>query len=486
MLEEPRIIDGRYEIIEKLGEGAFGPTYLVRNTLFDTRAVLKLRRHADPDLASRLRREVVAFGKIDHPNVARVTDTGMTADGTPYLVMQYVAGSGLDTLLRRGALRLQDAVHATTALASGLQALHERGLVHRDVKPSNIIIPGEGVPRFERATLIDFGVFGELASSGRGQQLTQAGEVFGTPAYMSPEQVRGQQQSVAADVYSLGLVLYEMLVPDRPLFPGTGLEILVARVSGDITIANDLPLIPAVKDLIEGMLRAEPDRRLTLAQVQAVLRDLERTDQAPGPSAPRRPASPNVWRPDPHVSSPRDNLVTLAVAGGGLAIIAIIAGRSAVGTVVPRGALAVVSGLAIAGAGYLVARLTRALAAARRPAIENEATEVMLGTQSREALTATLAIQVDHLVQRCRAMGEAYWGQTVALMLKEYEDARDAKDRREALMNVATLIEKVTAKLSPWYVRHDKALAATLTAVGILGGLWKIAFDIVNLSRAKP
>jgi hypothetical protein len=111
---------------------------------------------------------------------------------------------------------------------------------------------------------------------------------------------------------------------------------------------------------------------------------------------------------------------------------------------------------------------------------------VLFGAQSRASLTATLAVQVDQLVDRCRAMGEAYWGQTVALMLKEYEEAREAKDRREALMNVATLLEKVTSRLSPWYVRHEKLLAAISTVVGILGGGWKIVAEVIHLTQAAP
>jgi hypothetical protein len=111
---------------------------------------------------------------------------------------------------------------------------------------------------------------------------------------------------------------------------------------------------------------------------------------------------------------------------------------------------------------------------------------VLFGAQSRAALTATLAVQVDQLVVRCRAMGEAYWGQTVALMLKEYEEAREAKDRREALMNVATLLEKVTGRLSPWYVRYEKLLAVTATIVGILGGGWKIVSEVIHLAQSGP
>ena len=385
--------------------------------------------------------------------------------------------------MRAGRVGHQDALAITVAVGSALQALHRQGVIHRDIKPSNIIIPGTGDPEYERATLIDFGVFGELAQSHLERGMTRAGEVFGTPAYMSPEQAKGERQSVAADVYSLGRVLYEMLLPDRPLFPGSGLQVLVARIAGDVTIGEDVPLPPALRMLIMGMLRIDPKQRLGLDQVLAELRaphvPLRVPSQAaPGPGTVSASVPPMEVRPVAR-AHPQPALF-FGTAALVCVIIAVIAGRSGGGAALARTALGVVSGLAIAGTGVAFARLTRALAAARRPAIEGEATKVMLGTQSREALTKTLAVQVDQLVQRCREMGEAYWGHTVALMLKEYEDARDSKDRREALMNVATLLEKVTSRLSPWYVRHDKALSAGLTVVGILGGVWKIASDIIG------
>jgi hypothetical protein len=141
------------------------------------------------------------------------------------------------------------------------------------------------------------------------------------------------------------------------------------------------------------------------------------------------------------------------------------------------------AGIAIVTGGVGLALLVRQIAATRRPALQVQAGQVLFGAQSRASLTVTLALQVDQLVERCREMGEAYWGQTVALMLKEYEEAKEGKDRREALMNVATLLEKVTARLSPWYVRYEKLLAVLSTSVGILGGGWKIVSEVVAMTK---
>jgi hypothetical protein len=233
-----------------------------------------------------------------------------------------------------------------------------------------------------------------------------------------------------------------------------------------------------VAALINSMLRLEPDQRASLEEVLATLRDML------GQRAIDQPDPVRAWSFE---GSRAMRGLPLLIAISTVVVVSAIffATRSVWSATLTRLTLAVISGMAIAGAGIAVAYFTRRIAASRRPELQDEAVKVVLGAQSREALTRTLAIQVDHLVERCRAMGEEYWGQTVALMLKEYEDAREAKDRREALMNVVTLLEKVTARLSPWWVRHDKALAAGLTLVGIGGGLWKIASDIISLSAGN-
>jgi hypothetical protein len=295
---------------------------------------------------------------------------------------------------------------------------------------------------------------------------------------MSPEQLRGDYQSVAADVYGLGMVLFEMLLPEYTPSDRAVFEVVLGRSARDMVVPSQARIPAPVAALINSMLRLEPDQRASLEEVLATLRDML------GQRAIDQPDPVRAWSFE-RSRAMRGLPLLIAISTVVVVSAIFLVTRSVWSATLTRLTLAVVSGMAIAGAGIAVAYFTRRIAASRRPELQDEAVKVVLGAQSREALTRTLAIQVDHLVERCRAMGEEYWGQTVALMLKEYEDAREAKDRREALMNVVTLLEKVTARLSPWWVRHDKALAAGLTLVGIGGGLWKIASDIISLSAGN-
>jgi hypothetical protein len=457
--------------------------------------VLKLGPKADAAAGLRFLREATAVGVIRHPNLASVVGSSATPEGAPYLVMEHVPGPNLSQILEDGPLARADALAVALGIADALQALHARQVLHRDVKPGNIVVPEEaGAFQFKRAALVDFGVFGELVRRQSGAHTTQAGQIFGTPVYMSPEQLSGSAQSAATDVYGLGLVLFEMLTGTRPYGGGNTSEQVFRRLASEVEIKAEEPLTPGLRELLRGMLRRNPTERPHLLQVLSRLRREAGVARptldppplpAPAPKPGEEPQPVPTIVPLPSAAARPQRiwigLLALAVILGVVALVLPSQAQGAAGT--SRTTLiGILAGLATVAGGVGLAVLIRYLANARRPALQVQAGQVLFGAQSRASLTATLAMQVDQLVERCRAMGEAYWGQTVALMLKEYQEARESKDRREALMNVAALLEKVTARLSPWYIRYEKGLVAVSTLVGILGGGWKIVSEVAGLA----
>jgi predicted Ser/Thr protein kinase len=212
-MAQPKILNERYEIETTLGEGGMARVYRGTDGVLSRPVAIKVLadRYANDDtFVTRFRREAQAAAALNHPNVVSVFDTG--DDGQAhYIVMEYVPGQTLaDVLKREGPLDPDRAARIAEDVATALQAAHERGLVHRDVKPGNVMIDPEG-----RTKVMDFGI----ARAAANDTLTQTGAVLGTAAYLSPEQARGDPVDARSDIYSLGAVLYEMLT-GRPPFTG--------------------------------------------------------------------------------------------------------------------------------------------------------------------------------------------------------------------------------------------------------------------------
>jgi eukaryotic-like serine/threonine-protein kinase len=196
---------GRYELVRPLGHGAMATVDLVHDVELDRPVALKRLAEnlaRDENLRRRFLREARLAAKLSHPNVVRVFDVG-EADGRPFIAMEYVEGETLaDLLARRGTLPPAEVARLGVQACSGLAAAHAAGLVHRDVKPQNLLLGADGVLK-----LGDFGI----AVGHEGTKLTLAGTVLGTPGYLAPEQARGEQVTAAADIYAMGAVLYELL-----------------------------------------------------------------------------------------------------------------------------------------------------------------------------------------------------------------------------------------------------------------------------------
>jgi serine/threonine protein kinase len=226
-----RVIDERYHLLEKIGEGGMGRVYLAEHLRTQRRCAIKVISRAlthDPEAVGRFGREATNASRISHPNVAAVYDFGETDDGLLYLALEYVEGAPLSQLLEReGILSPARATEITRQVAEGLSAAHELGIVHRDLKPSNIIIACTRKGS-DLAKVVDFGI--AKATGEEQQQLTRTGFVIGTPEYMSPEQLIGDPVDPRSDIYSLGCILYEMLVGEHA-FGGAAAQVITRRLT---------------------------------------------------------------------------------------------------------------------------------------------------------------------------------------------------------------------------------------------------------------
>jgi serine/threonine protein kinase len=327
-------LSGRYEIGDRLGSGGMSNVYRATDRILErTVAVKVLAEHLSDDerFVARFRREALAVAKLIHPNIVQVYDTGVD-EGRHYIVMEYVEGrSGAQILQKHGPLDAETAAEIGIQACAGLDYAHRRSIIHRDVKPGNLMVVGGPVGGGEMTVkLTDFGIARAVEQT----RITQVGSVVGTAAYLSPEQVRGEEATPATDVYALGVVLYQFLTGRLP-YEGSTLAELAVRQQ------NESPLPPStyndeVPETLGGaVLRAlegDPSRRYASASELAgglrlgllgedvtlpmaegstptrvlggetATRRLERTAKAEHRPPPRRPA-PRASRP---VAQPAD------------------------------------------------------------------------------------------------------------------------------------------------------------------------------------
>ncbi len=257
---------GRYTIVERLGQGASGCVYKAMHHELQSEFALKVLfgdLGADETIVARFKREAQTASKLRSPNVVSVVDFGTTPEGLTYLVMEYAHGKTLQRVIKADAplnpLRAARIVHQ---VASGLASAHQMGFIHRDVKPANIILTME--QGRELAKVLDFGIVRHEDEGEEATKLTQAGLVIGTPAYMSPEQAKSAKVTAAADIYSLGVVLFEMLAGRKPFIASTVPELMVKH-----THHEPPPLQPAsgLEELAMWMLRKNPEDRPETAVV---------------------------------------------------------------------------------------------------------------------------------------------------------------------------------------------------------------------------
>jgi len=219
-------LGGRYRMGALLATGGMGEVWAAHDLLLDRPVAVKVLGGAladDGRAAERLRREARAAGRLEHPSIARVLDLG-EHDGRPYLVMELLEGESLAARIdRAGPMPPAEAARVVAAVAEALEAAHQAGVVHRDVKPGNVFLTSTGAVK-----VLDFGI-----ASAAGDAALTTGDLLGTAAYLAPERVLGHRATPAADIYALGVVLYELLAGHRPFDGGSEVELAMAHVNAD-------------------------------------------------------------------------------------------------------------------------------------------------------------------------------------------------------------------------------------------------------------
>jgi len=252
---------GQYQIVEEIGRGGMAIVYRAYQTSLQRYVAIKVlppQFTFDTTFVQRFLQEARAAARLEHPHIVTIHDVGQQGD-LYYIVMQELKGEPLNRLIQReGPLPLERVVRIVAQVASALDYAHAQGFVHRDIKPSNIIVGPD-----DHATLTDFGI----AKAAEGTTLTKTGMLIGTPAYMSPEQVRGRRVDHRADIYALGVVCYEMLTGQVP-FGGETPAVLHAHVYEPLPPLRsrrpDLP--PALEKVLEKALAKEPEARYDSAR----------------------------------------------------------------------------------------------------------------------------------------------------------------------------------------------------------------------------
>ena len=268
-LQTGHLLGGRYEILQLLGRGGMGAVYRARDREVEREVALKVIR---PDLAGhlnitrRFKQELILARQITHKNVIRIFDLG-EAEGTKFISMEYIDGRDLaSTQAERGKLPPEEAAAIIEQVCRGLDAAHTEGVIHRDLKPQNIMVDKHG-----RVAVMDFG----LARSSEMSALTQVGQLLGTPKYMSPEQAKGEEVDSRSDLFSLGLIFYELLTGKSPYEAPTSFGTLLKRTQEHarppIELDHSIPKF--MNDIVVKCLEIDPQRRY--ASAQEILRDLE-------------------------------------------------------------------------------------------------------------------------------------------------------------------------------------------------------------------
>jgi tRNA A-37 threonylcarbamoyl transferase component Bud32 len=265
------ILGERYRVQSVLGRGAMGVVYLVEHVHIRKRFALKVldrtRAASTPDAFARFEREANAAGTISNQHVAHASDFGRLGDGSYFLVLEFVNGKTLRAALKRGALKPRRALAIARGVVSAVEAAHAMGIIHRDLKPENImLLDRDGVPDFVK--VLDFGIAGlqgnAAAKHNAPKALTRTGVMMGTPLYMSPEQVVGERVDTRADLYAIGVILFEMLTGKCP-FSGDAASVVRQHVVQPAPPVPPATAGESVSAIVRRLLEKSPDARFASA-----------------------------------------------------------------------------------------------------------------------------------------------------------------------------------------------------------------------------
>jgi serine/threonine-protein kinase len=290
------VLRGKYRIEEKVGEGGMAAVYRASHLHFNEELAIKVVSNAlsgNQDFLDRFKREAVITRKLRHPNAVRLDDFDITEDGRPFIAMEYVRGKSLRAVLQdEGNLPIPRAFNIARQVALALGAAHQLGIVHRDIKPDNVLlVPQSGGT--DLVKVLDFGiakVTGEPLQSGPGYKPTSTGMVLGTPHYLSPEQARGkksEQIDGRSDLYSLGVMLYEMVSGELPFKSDTAIEMLLHHIQTQPVpthvLKPEMQIPETVSALIMKALEKDPARRFPTGEQMAQALSEYSATAGPGP-----------------------------------------------------------------------------------------------------------------------------------------------------------------------------------------------------------
>lgn len=271
---------GKYQILEELGRGGMGVVYKAYDPTLERQVAIKvLAPHLvwEKDFVARFLREARAAAKLNHPNIVTIYEVGQEGQ-LYYFVMAYVPGRSLaEIIAQRGSLPLAEALAIAEQVAAALDCAHEQGLIHRDIKPSNVLVDEKG-----RAVLTDFGI----VRATQGPRLTGSGVTLGTPEYMSPEQARGEDATAACDIYSLGIVIYEMLSGDVPFRATTPVAVLLKQATeSPPSLRSRNPEVPEAVErvLFQALDKVAARRPATCTALVTALREAARAARPVAP-----------------------------------------------------------------------------------------------------------------------------------------------------------------------------------------------------------
>ncbi len=277
---------GTYTVTQKLGEGAMGDVYLAEQRKTGQRLAIKLlndRALQDAETVARFHREARVISMLTHPNIVRVFIFGETRSGVPYMAMEHIDGTPMEQEVVRGPMPEERVKKIARQMLSAIGEAHDVGVMHRDLKPENVLLT-EHRGQKDFVKILDFGI-AKVANSK--QQLTQSGIVYGTPAYMSPEQAQALDIDARSDIYSLGCMMYEMLTGKLPFDAKTALKILEMQAFATAEpIESFVSISPELARVVETAMRKEPEHRYqTAAKMLEALDAVDgKTDKPPEPT----------------------------------------------------------------------------------------------------------------------------------------------------------------------------------------------------------
>ncbi|MCC6190593.1 MAG: protein kinase [Anaerolineales bacterium] len=495
---EPGQVIGPYRLVAKLGEGGMGAVYKAEQpAVHRTVAVKVLSANfaSDPDALDRFRRELDIIAQLEHPHILPVYDFG-EVDGSPYIVMRYMGGGSLHDRLRAGPLPQAEVLDILEQVAQALDFAHARDVIHRDLKPANVLLDESG-----NAYLADFGLAKTMAGT---RDLTATGAILGTPAYMSPEQARGEKLDARSDVYSFAVLAYQALARQLPFTATTAMEYIQKHLTeAPASIRDAVPEYPPAVDGVLGaaMAKARGQRPATAGALMRALRPalagapaIAAAVEAPpraAASATRNPLKPTVLEQAPAARTALAPSPSAAAATRAAPVVPPQAGRRGAGWLLPAGlALAAVGGLVVIG-------IVIAAVAAVRGALAPRVSTYPVGDAPRAVLAAGDTVWVANFFEsslsaldaaNCAAAagscgtlrasypvddlpvalafdGQHLWvASALDLTLTQFDPAAGAVVSRHALPSVPSALLLVSDSL---WTAND--IAGTLTRLGLDG-----------------